>query len=285
MIGLLQGITELFPVSSLGHSVLVPSWLGWDTLVSGQAADESFYLAFLVGLHLATGVALLIYYRRDWSALAKGTLRTIRNRDLSDPDGRLASLLVIGTIPVGLVGLIFEHSLRTLFAKPLAAAVFLTLNGVILLAVESLRRRAPSEGASRSVPAAASPGSGLADLTIRDSLAIGTCQILALFAGISRSGITMAAGLARGLDRERAARFSFMLATPVILAAGVYKLHDLLGPNGAGLRGQILVGSLVAGLAAYAAVRFLERFFRANTLLPFAGYCLVFGGLSIICFA
>jgi undecaprenyl-diphosphatase len=288
VIGLLQGITELFPISSLGHSVLLPAWLGWDRLVGGQDADESFYLAFLVGLHLATAVALLIHYRRDWAAITRGFARSVSRRSIADRDGHLAWMLLLGTIPVGVVGLLFEHQLRVVFAKPLAAAVFLTLNGLILLGGETLRRR--SAHSSRSNPRAA--GSAVAtgsrridQLSLREAVGIGSAQILALFAGISRSGVTMVAGLRRGLDHEHAARFSFMLATPVILAAGLYKLPDLLGPNGDGVRGQVLVGSVVAGLAAYGAVRFLERFFRTATLLPFAVYCLVVGTLSILRFS
>jgi undecaprenyl-diphosphatase len=208
----------------------------------------------------------------------------------------MAWLLIIGTVPVGLFGLLFEHTLRTVFAKPLAAAIFLTLNGAILFAGERLRRRSAarvgavgattatveSTGAHAAEPD--DPSRRLDTLAYREGLAIGASQIGALFAGISRSGITMVAGLLRGLDHEDAARLSFLLATPVILAAGVYKLPDLLGPNGAGVRGQILVGSIVAGVAAYLSVRFLTRFFRTRTLTPFAIYCLVFGAISIIHF-
>ena len=286
VIGLLQGITELFPVSSLGHSVLVPAWLGWNRLVGGESADESFYLAFLVGLHLATAVALLVYYRRDWFAIGRGLVRSVRHRRVEGPNERLGWLLIIATIPVGIVGLAFEHALRTVFAKPLAAAIFLTINGMILLAGERLRRRQTNPVLVQSVSAAAAPSvRHIEDLSLVDSTSIGAAEILALFAGISRSGVTMVAGLLRGLDHENAARFAFMLATPVILAAGLYKLPDLLGPNGDGYHGQIIVGSIVAGFAAYGAVRFLERFFRANTLVPFAVYCLAVGALSIVRFA
>src|SRR6476660_3198109 len=144
LIGALQGFTELFPVSSLGHSVLVPAWLGWDSLVSGQSADESFYLAFLVGLHVATAIALLIFFRKDWARIIRGLLTSIRHRRVESSDARMAWLLIIATIPVGVVGLLFEHGLRTLFAKPLAAAIFLTINGVILAVGERLRRRVPT---------------------------------------------------------------------------------------------------------------------------------------------
>jgi undecaprenyl-diphosphatase len=199
------------------------------------------------------------------------------------PDERLAWLLVIGTIPVGVVGLLFEHSLRVVFAKPLAAAVFLTINGVMLFAGERLRRKAAAPKAG--VGAAPAPSRSLDTLEYREGFCIGAAQIGALFAGISRSGITMVGGLLRGLDHEDAAHFSFLLATPIIFAAGIYKIPDLLGPNGDGIRGQVIVGSIVAGLSAYVAVRFLTRFFRTRTLMPFAIYCLAFGAVSIVHFA
>jgi undecaprenyl-diphosphatase len=286
VIGILQGITELFPVSSLGHSVLVPELLGWHSLVAGQSADESFYLAFLVGLHVATAIALLIFYRDDWVRVVKGFFTSIAKRRIETSSERMAWLLVLGTIPVGIVGLVFEHSLRTVFAKPTAAAIFLTINGLILLAGERLRRRAETrklvEGHSHHTDASDEVGRDLETLELREGVFVGSAQILALFAGISRSGVTMVAGLLRGLDHEDAAHLSFMLATPVILAAGVYKLPDLLGHNGDHVRGQVLVGSIAAGIAAYVAVRFLTRWFETRTLVPFAIYSLVFGITMIL---
>ena len=286
VIGILQGITELFPISSLGHSVLVPELLGWHSLVAGQSADESFYLAFLVGLHCATAIALVIFFWRDWVDIVKGFLTTLRTRRIETASQRMAWLLILGTIPVGIVGLVFEHSLRTLFAKPIAAAIFLTLNGVILLAGERLRRRAEVrelvERHQHHTDAGHDVGRDLETLQLREGVFVGSAQILALFAGISRSGVTMVAGLLRGLDHEDAARLSFMLATPVILAAGVYKLPDLAGHNGDGIRGQVLVGSICAGLAAYASVRFLTRFFQTRSLMPFAVYSLVVGIAMIV---
>jgi undecaprenyl-diphosphatase len=285
VIGILQGITELFPISSLGHSVLVPELLGWHSLVAGQSADESFYLAFLVGLHVATAIALLIFYRRDWVAVVRGFGTSIAHRRIDTPAERMAWLLILGTIPVGVVGLVFEHGLRTLFAKPLAAAIFLTINGLILLAGERVRRSAATRelvdehqhhgGHGRE------EGRDLDTLELREGVLVGSAQILALFAGISRSGVTMVAGLLRGLDHEDAARLSFMLATPVIFAAGVYKLPDLIGHNGDHVRGQVLVGSIAAGIAAYISVRLLTRWFSTRTLMPFAIYSLVFGIIMI----
>jgi undecaprenyl-diphosphatase len=292
VIGLLQGATELFPVSSLGHSVLVPAVFGWHNLVNDQSASESFYLAFIVGLHVATATALLVFFRRDWARIISGFFRSLRTRSIQTPDERMAWLLVVATIPVGLTGLLFEHTFRTLFAKPQLAGIFLAVNGLILAGAEVLRRRttgttAPDRptGAATGAAPTATATRRLATLRIRDGVTIGVAQILALLAGISRSGVTMAAGLLRGLDHEEAARFSFLLATPVILAAGVLKVPDLAGPLGNGVRGQILAGSLAAGLAAYLSVRFLVRWFRTRTLWPFSIYCLVVGTSCAVYFA
>jgi undecaprenyl-diphosphatase len=288
--GLLQGVTELFPVSSLGHGVLVPAYFGWTNLVNSQSQGESFFLAFIVALHVGTAIGLIVFYRATWVRLFRGLARqakVARESGLGqllafddasmDRDYRLLVLVAIGTVPVGLVGLIFEHKLRTLFAKPLEAAIFLTINGVILLGGEYLRRRAP-----RGAHAA---GQKLETLTPTSALTVGSSQIAALFAGISRSGVAMVAGLLRGLSHEDAAEFSFLLATPVILLAGLYKIPDLLGPLGDGIRTQALVGSIFAAFAAYFSVRFLTRWFHARTLLPFGIYSAVVGIISIVHFA
>ena len=288
VIGLLQGVTELFPISSLGHSVLIPAWFGWDSVVSAQSASESFYLAFVVALHVATACALLVYFRADWVRLIRAFFRTLRTRHLETPDERMVWLLIVATIPVGVVGLALEHTLRTLFAKPLAAAIFLTVNGVILLIGERVRRRAAVRNLIATHPTVHSEseeGRRVDTLGLKEAGAIGVAQIGALFAGVSRSGITMVAGLLRGLDHEDAARFSFLLATPIIFAAGVYKVPDLTGHLGDGIRGQALVGSIFAAVAAYVSIRFLMRFFETRNLLPFAIYCLAFGAVSIVRFA
>lgn len=288
VVGLLQGVTELFPISSLGHSVLVPAWFGWNTLVKDQSQSESPYLAFVVMLHVATALALLVYFRSDWARIIKAFFRTLRTRTLETADERMAWLLIVATIPAGITGLLFEHALRTLFAKPLAAAIFLTVNGFVLLFGDWARRRSAVRRLVETHPKAHSrseEGRRLDTLDFREAIAVGLAQIGALFAGISRSGITMVAGLARGFDHEDAARFSFLLATPIILAAGLYKAHDFVGPNGNGIRGQALVGGLFAAAAAFVSVRFLVRFFATRNLLPFAIYCLCAGGISIIRFA
>lgn len=284
VIGVLQGVSELFPVSSLGHSVLVPALFGWHNLVSDQSAQESLYLAFVVGLHVATAGALVVFFWRDWAHIIAGFFRTLRTRRIENADERMAWLLIVATIPVGLTGLIFEHTFRTLFAKPQAAAAFLFVNGLILTGAELLRRR--RTGGTNAHPFATAPAThDLATLSLPSGLAIGSSQILALFAGISRSGVTMAAGLVRGLDHEEAARFSFLLATPVILAAGLLKIPDLFGPLGNGVHGQILAGSIAAAVSAYLSVRFLIRWFRTRTLWPFAIYCLAMGAACSAYFA
>jgi undecaprenyl-diphosphatase len=287
VIGLLQGVTELFPVSSLGHSVLIPGWFGWHDLVAAQSADESFYLAFLVALHVATAVALLVYFRQDWARLVRGFFRTLAKRRIDDRDERMIWLLIVATIPTGITGLLLEHTLRTVFAKPLAAAIFLTTNGVLLAGGEVLRRRVAARQPVDANPRSANPEPTrrLDTLDFKEAGVVGVAQAASLFAGISRSGITMIAGLARGMDHEDAARFSFLLATPIIAAAGLYKIPDLFGHLGDGVRGQALVGALFAGVAAYGAIRFLVRFFETKTLWPFAVYCLVAGIASIIRFA
>ncbi len=289
-LGLIQGVTELFPVSSLGHSVILPAFLGWNDIVAAQDASESYFLAFLVGLHVATALALAWYFREDWRRIIGGLFVSLRTRRIETPDQRLGWLLIVASIPAGLLGLIFEHQLRVIFAKPLLAGVLLFINGLVLLAGERLRRRSsqPPARPIRLGPSARDSSRdsqrALDSLEFREAGAIGVGQVFALLAGISRSGITMVAGLVRGLDHEDAARFSFLLATPIILAAGVYKLPDLLGPNGAGVQGQVLAGSVAAALAAYLSVRFLSRYFTTRTLTPFAIYCLIAGLITVVRF-
>ena len=332
VIALVQGVTELFPVSSLGHSVLVPAWIGgsWNTLVTQSAQQNSassFYLAFIVALHVGTALALFWFFRADWLRIIGGFVRSVRRsvsaRHLSviGHDERLAWMIVLATIPVGITGVALEHVFRTLFAKPLAAAIFLFINGLILLAGERIARRSAARTARgrparrRPMPVAGAspeldgprPGPRrrtqqgprssedlaeayasdvrIARLPYLDSFLVGVLQISALCAGISRDGVTMVGGLWRGLDREDAARFAFLLATPPILAAGVLKLPDLTGHAAAHIHGQIVVGFFLTGLAAYVSVRYLVRYFRTRrSLTPFAIYCLLAGFASIIRF-
>ena len=343
VVGLIQGVTELFPVSSLGHNVLIPALVGgsWAKALN-VSTSESPYLAFIVGLHVATAIALLIYFWRDWVRIIRGFFTSIRDRDISTPDQKLAWMIIVATIPVGLAGLLFEHTFRTLFGKPVLAAVFLVVNGVILFSGEKFRTQKSIEadviaaqerriagapvvetlrepaagvaavGVTGSAPPGAAipnrrPGHGshaaakpdyraeranelangirsdnrLSKLDFVQTLIVGSSQILALLAGISRDGVTMVTGMFRGLAREDAARFAFLLATPVILAAGVLKAPDLIS-KGHGIYGPIIAGSVLSGIGAYLSVRFLVRYFQTRTLTPFAIYCVLFGVGSII---
>ena len=343
VVGLIQGVTELFPVSSLGHNVLIPALVGgtWARDLN-VGAPESPYLAFIVGLHVATAIALLIYFWHDWVRIIRGFFTSIRDRDIVTPDQKLAWMIIVATIPVGLVGVAFEHTFRVLFGKPILAAVFLVVNGLILFSGEKFRTKkslqadqqaaderrvaaanaevqrepaagvaavglaAAGEGSAGVVPvrrpghgshAAAKPSNQadraadfaaavrsdqrLSKLDYVQTLIIGAAQILALLAGISRDGVTMVTGMFRGLAREDAARFAFLLATPVILAAGALKIGDLI-QKGHGIYGPIVAGSVLSGIGAYVSVRFLVRYFRTRTLTPFAIYCVVFGLGSII---
>jgi undecaprenyl-diphosphatase len=328
VIGLLQGITELFPVSSLGHAVLIPA------IVGGQWAQdldvsksESPYLAYIVGLHVATATAMIIFFWRDWLRIIKAFFASIghviapaagtRRFEPQNIDQTLAWMIILATIPVGLAGLALEHDFRVYFSKPVLTACFLFVNGLILLAGERARRRhadmeaqeiaadlqAVDERQKAAVAAGAGGGGGRhssgqralkqqhANLAVESdkritrrigwlgAFGLGASQILALLPGISRDGTVMVAGMFRGLSRQDAARFSFLLSAPVILAAGVLKIPDLTGPLGAGIRGPILFGSLLSGLGAYFSLRFLMRYFSdpKRTLTPFAIYCLVAG--------
>ena len=329
VIGLLQGVTELFPISSLGHAVILPAIIGgsWaqDLNVS---KPESPYLAFIVGLHVATATAMIIYFWRDWLRIIKAFFASLghviapaagtRRFQPQDTDQMLAWMIILATIPVGLAGLKLEHTFRTTFAKPVLASCFLFVNGLILLAGERARRRradmeaqeiaadlqAVSERQKAAVAAGGGGASGgrhssgqralkqqNASLAVEadrrivrrtgwlGAFGLGVVQILALLPGISRDGVVMVGGMFRGLSRQDAARFSFLLSAPVILAAGVLKIPDLTGPLGAGIRPQVIFGSLVSGVAAYFSLRFLMRYFSdpKRTLTPFAIYCLIAG--------
>jgi undecaprenyl-diphosphatase len=328
-VGLLQGITELFPVSSLGHAVLIPA------LVGGQWAQdldvskaESPYLAYIVGLHVATALAMILYFWRDWLRIIKAFFASLghiaapapgTNRfEPQNTDQTLAWMIILATIPVGIAGVALEHDFRVYFSKPILTACFLFVNGLILLAGERARRRsadmeaqeiaadlqAVSERQKAAVAAGGAGGSGgrhssgqralkqqHASLAVESdqrivrrvgwlgAFGLGAVQIFALLPGISRDGSVMVAGMFRHLSRQDAARFSFLLSAPVILAAGVLKIPDLTGPLGAGIRGQVLFGSVLSFVGAYVSLRFLMRYFSdpKRTLTPFAIYCLVAG--------
>jgi undecaprenyl-diphosphatase len=267
ILGVIQGVTELFPVSSLGTSVILPRLFGWNI-----HQNDAYFITFLVATHLATAIVLLLFFWRDWVRIAKGLGRSLRDRGIAadDADAKLGWLLVVGTIPAGILGLLLEHSLRSLFASAQSAAFFLMLNGLMLFGAEALRRRAPhtDEDDDRRIAR---------QVSFLNAFSVGAAQALALIPGFSRSGATLGGGLLVGLSHKDAARFSFLLATPIIGAAAALKLPELLGSSGDGIRGQALVASLAAAGAAFVSVRFLMRYYETRTLIPFAVWCLAFG--------
>jgi undecaprenyl-diphosphatase len=334
VVGLLQGITELFPVSSLGHAVLIPAIVGgqWAQDLNVSRA-ESPYLAYIVGLHVATALAMIVFFWRDWLRIIGAFFASLWHVVAPEPgtrrfvpqgtDQTLAWMIIVATIPVGIAGLLLEHTFRTVFSKPILTSSFLFVNGLILLAGEARRRRgAAAESAQvaadqqlvaqRQTASVAAGGGGavgggrhssgqrafkqeqaglavaadrrLTGLGFVSAFFLGAAQILALLPGISRDGMVMVGGMFRGLSRQDAARFSFLLSAPVIFAAGALKIKDLTGPLGAGIRGQVLFGSLLSFIGAYLALRFLVRYLSnpARTLTPFAIYCLAAGAGAFI---
>jgi undecaprenyl-diphosphatase len=276
LLGLLQGFSELFPISSLGHSVILPQLLGWNI-----HQNDEYFITFLIATHLATAIVLFIFFFQDWMRIFAGMWRSLVDRQIApdNHDAKLGWLLVVGTVPAGLLGLLFQDSLRTVFASAQSAAFFLMLNGVMLYGAERLRRRAPVVETSDPV---ASDERISGTTSYRDAVGIGAAQAIALIPGFSRSGASMAGGLLTGLSNEDAARFSFLLATPIIGAAALLKLPDLFGATGDGVRGQALAASLCSALTAWFSVRFLVKYFETNRLTPFAIYCFVAGLASSI---
>ena len=277
VIGALQGLTELFPVSSLGHSVILPPLLGW-------TVDENanFYLIFLVATHLATSLVLFGFFFSDWMKIIRGLGRSLAARriDPADTYAKLGWLLIVATVPAGILGLLFEDKFKSIFASPLSVSIFLFLNGAILYGAEILRRRKISNGNL----GASDPDAQAARLSWSQSVKIGFAQALALIPGFSRTGSTLGGGLLVGLDHEAAARFSFLLATPIIFAAAVMKLPELLAGGEHYPVGPVILGALVSALGAYLSVKFLTKYFQTKTLRPFAIYCLAAGALSTFIF-
>ncbi|WP_116203973.1 undecaprenyl-diphosphate phosphatase [Amycolatopsis circi] len=300
VVGALQGVSELFPVSSLGHSVLLPALVGGSWGRDLSIGKDSPYLAVLVAMHVATAIALILFFRRDWVRIVTGLWTSIRRREVRTADQRLAWLLILATIPVGIAGLLLESLLRDVLGKPVPSAIFLALNGGVLFAAEKFSRKPKTDVSRteetidfsaeetmvmRAVTIDEATDVRLSKLSVKEAVLIGSAQILALLPGISRSGITMVAGLRRGLDHEDAARFAWLLATPVILAAGALKMPSLFTPENKPSLGPALVGSVVAFVASYISVRFLTKYFETRTLTPFAIYCAVAGIGSLIFFA
>jgi undecaprenyl-diphosphatase len=287
VLGALQGISELFPISSLGHTVLFPHLFGWTNIVRWQSQPESPWLAFIVMLHVGSAVGLLIYFWRTWIELVRawfvsvGRMIRLRRWSIQTPAERLAWLIVCASIPTGILGIALEHTARVATAKPLIAAIFLVVNGFILLGAESLRRRSEVRALARREGRSDEEGRDLDTLGYGEAVGMGFVQSSALIAGISRDGVVMAGGLVRGLDNYSAGYFAFLLATPIILAAGVYKVSDLTGPLGHGIRGAAVIAAVVAAAFAVLTVHFLTRYLRRGNLIPFGIYCLLFGAAMI----
>ncbi len=269
-LGLAQGVSELFPISSLGHSVLIPALLHWQV---DQTNDG--FLLFLVATHLATALVLAGFYWKEWMRILQAMWRSFVQRriDAQDHLARLGWALVLGTVPAGLLGLLFEDALKKTLGAPRIVAFALLVNGLMLFFADRLQRGGKKRSSDRS-----------ADSTVVVSwwqaFVIGCWQCLALLPGFSRTGATMTGGLSTDLTYDDAAHVSFLLATPIILAASVLKLPELLTPDSASFVGPILVGAVCAACAAWVSVRFLTKYFQTKTLRPFAYYCLIVG---IVC--
>ena len=275
--GFLQGITELFPISSLGHSILVPAWIGgsWNTFLTNSTAGESPYLLMIIALHAASAITLLLIFWKRWLQLIKAFFRSLKSRSLETPEARIIWLVLVATVPVGVLGVLFEHQFQLLFSEPFAASIFLTLNGLILIIAEK---------SSKTKTLIDSDETLVHQISFKNALTIGVAQSAALFPGISRFGVTMGAGLNRGLSHSAASDFAFLLATPVILGAGLLKIPDLFNPEISHIIGPVIVGSIVAVFGTYISVKILVKWFKHHTLYPFAIYCLFVGLISAVKF-
>lgn len=277
VLGLLQGVSELFPVSSLGHSVILPKLLGWN-LDTSPKETGSVFLTFLVATHLATALVLLGFFWKDWLRILRGMGRSFLAREIKSDDipARTGWLVMVGTIPAGVLGLIFEQPLRGMFTSAKTAAFFLIANGALLMGAELLRRRATEAPEYKDQDAA------ISKISWAKAFGIGSVQAIALIPGFSRSGAAMGGGLLAGLNNEDSARFAFLLATPIIGAAALLKLPELFLEQNRALVGPSIVGALCSGVSAYLAVKFLLKYFETNRLTAFAAYCTVAGITSSV---
>ncbi len=277
LIGFIQGITELFPISSLGHAILIPAWIG-GSFGEFISEENEAYLLITIAMHLASSVALFLVFRKRWTRLISGTFHAVVSKNFQSTSFRVLSYIVIATIPVGILGIAFGDYFQSIFGKPQYSALFLTLNGLLLITAERLSRR--------DLTAELQDSDAEIDrrVSAKTAVAIGFGQSLALFAGISRFGVTMSAGLLRKLNHSVASDFAFLLSLPVIVGASIIKLPELFTTSANELLGQILLGSVISFIATYISVTFLVRWFKTKTLYPFAIYCLVFGILSFVRF-
>ena len=277
IIGFIQGLTELFPISSLGHAILIPAWIG-GSFKQFISEENEAYLLITIAMHLASSVALFLVFRKRWVALISGSYKAVKSKNYQSTPFRVLGYIVIATIPVGVLGLVLADYFQSIFGKPQYSALFLAINGLILITAERLSKRDELHQIHDS------DAEIDRRVNAKTALAIGFGQSLALFAGISRFGVTMSAGLVRKLNHSVASDFAFLLSLPVILGASVVKLPELFTTDTRLVLGQILVGSIVSFFATYFSVTFLVRWFKTKTLYPFAIYCLAFGIISMIKF-
>ncbi len=280
-LALLQGVTELFPISSLGHTVIIPALFGWGDLV-----HDPHFLPLIVALHLGTSIALFIYFWRDWFQVLRSVVKSIKDGEVKRGTEEWVSfLIIIGCVPGGMLGVFLEKPLKVLFASPLVASTFLVVNGSLLFLGERLRRRAESKIAVESVDAKELEARfrPLSSLSWKEAIIVGFAQALALIPGISRSGATMVAGLGVRLNHEDAARYSFLLGTPLIGAAALLEVPQLYGQTLSVLL-LVLFGMVLAGVAAFLSTRFLMKYFETGRLYPLAYYCWAGGLFSLIMF-
>jgi undecaprenyl-diphosphatase len=278
IIGFIQGITELFPISSLGHAILIPAWLG-GSLKEFISDENQTYLLISIAMHLASSVALFLVFRKRWQNLIFGSFSALKSRNFQNTQFKVLSYIIIATIPVGILGLAFDDYFQSIFGKPEFSAIFLTINGLILIGAERLSRR---DVAHELLDSDAEIDHRV---NVKSAVVIGFGQSLALFAGISRFGVTMSAGLLSKLNHSVASDFAFLLSLPVILGASIVKLPELFTTDANQLMGQIIAGSIVSFICTYISVTFLVRWFKTRTLYPFAIYCLIVGILSFVRFS
>jgi undecaprenyl-diphosphatase len=278
IIGFIQGITELFPISSLGHAILIPAWLG-GSFKDFISDENQTYLLISIAMHLASSVALFLVFRKRWQNLIFGSFSALKSRNFQNTQFKVLSYIIIATIPVGILGLAFDDYFQSIFGKPEFSAIFLTINGLILIGAERLSRR---DVAHELLDSDAEIDHRV---NVKSAVVIGFGQSLALFAGISRFGVTMSAGLLSKLNHSVASDFAFLLSLPVILGASIVKLPELFTTDANQLMGQIIAGSIVSFICTYISVTFLVRWFKTRTLYPFAIYCLIVGILSFVRFS
>ena len=273
-LGILQGVSELFPISSLGHIIIVKHLLHWHF-----NANNKNFLSFVVALHLATALALVIYFWAEWKKVLAADLGSIRRGKLVyDQNSKFAWLLVAGTLVVGVVGLAFEKKFKLFFDDPSyywMVCGFLILNGGVMFLGDYMKKLAEKRAAARQQKHAE-------DLTFPQGAAVGAAQTLALFPGISRSGVAIVGGVLAGLTYEEACRFAFMLATPVIGAAALLKVPALFKPEAREILHLTIPAAIAAGISAYLSTKFLMKYFETRRLTPFAIYCVVLGIIALI---